>query len=256
MSALLRSFKNIWSHGDDEEYAHEETDTADAHDTPDQSPPSYGSGSGGTSANSYRSDKYSDKYTSSAGYSPSYGGGSGGSNSAPARRLKPVATPLRAREKNIYTLKPTNLDEASIAADYLKTGSAVVLNLEAVDRVNSMRIIDFMSGVCYGLEGQGHAMKLGETIFLFTPTDFEISSDETDYGENRDYFFKDVTPLVPPTATGTPAADAQVASAQAGMSHGGATHSSATHGSTAQGSMTSASSYNSRQSSERRSWER
>jgi FtsZ-interacting cell division protein YlmF len=47
-----------------------------------------------------------------------------------------------------------------------------------------------MSGVCYGLDQQGHAMKLGETIFLFTPGEYEISSDEVDYGENRDHFFK------------------------------------------------------------------
>jgi hypothetical protein len=55
-----------------------------------------------------------------------------------------------------------------------------------------VRIIDFMSGVCYGLESQGHAMKLGDSIFLFTPGEFEISSDELDYGENRDFFFKEI----------------------------------------------------------------
>jgi cell division inhibitor SepF len=65
------------------------------------------------------------------------------------------------REKNIYTLKPKNLEETAIAADHLKTGSAVVLNLDDVDRLLATRIIDFMSGVCYGLESQGHAMKLG-----------------------------------------------------------------------------------------------
>ena len=179
----LRSFKNIWGHGDDDDYAHDEIDA------PDNSEPNRSSYGGDSS---YRSDKY----TSPPAPAPAYGGGSAG---GAGRRLRPVATPLRAREKNIYTLKPKSQDEASIAADYLKTGSAVVLNLEEVDRLNAVRIIDFMSGVCYGLEGQGHAMKLGETIFLFTPAEFEISSDETDYAENREFFFKDVSPL--PTAS-------------------------------------------------------
>jgi FtsZ-interacting cell division protein YlmF len=49
-----------------------------------------------------------------------------------------------------------------------------------------------MSGVCYGLENQGHAMKLGDAIFLYTPGDFDISSDEVDYGENPEFFFKDI----------------------------------------------------------------
>jgi FtsZ-interacting cell division protein YlmF len=67
------------------------------------------------------------------------------------------------------------------------------MNLEGLDHTNAVRVIDFMSGVCYGLEGQGHAMKLGDTIFLFTPCEFEISSDEVDYGENRDFYFKEIT---------------------------------------------------------------
>jgi len=183
MSAFsLRSIKNIWGHGDEADYEPDEAETPAAADDS-----SYRS-------DSYRSEKYapapSSSYTSD--YSTASTGSSGGSSGA-ARRLRPVAVPLRAREKNIYTLKPKSQEEASIAADYLKTGSAVVLNLEAVDRVNAVRIIDFMSGVCYGLDTQGHAMKLGDAIFLFTPGEFEISSDETDYGENREFFFKDLT---------------------------------------------------------------
>ena len=117
------------------------------------------------------------------------GGGRGGNS---GRGLRSVAMPLRAREKNIYTLKPKAMDEASLAADYLKTGCAVVINLDEVERMVAVRIIDFMSGVCYGLEKQGHAMKLGDFIFLFTPGDFEITSDEVDYGENPDFIFKDM----------------------------------------------------------------
>lgn len=166
----VRGFKNIWSHGDDE-YERDEPDALESADSNDEV-----------------EARPSQKYASNGNYKPTYGGGSAG-----ARRLHaPVALPLRAREKNIYTLKPKSQDEASIAADYLKTGSAVVLNLDDVDRMNAVRIIDFMSGVCYGLDNQGHAMKLGDSIFLFTPGDFEISSDETDYAENLEILFKDV----------------------------------------------------------------
>lgn len=177
--AAVRGFKNIWSHGDDE-YERDEPEALEPADSTDEAEARRGQ-----------------KYTSNGSYKPSYGGGSSG-----ARRLHaPVALPLRAREKNIYTLKPKSQDEASIAADYLKTGSAVVLNLDEVDRVNAVRIIDFMSGVCYGLDNQGHAMKLGDSIFLFTPGDFEISSDETDYSENPEILFKDV-PVLPKGSEG------------------------------------------------------
>lgn len=121
-----------------------------------------------------------------------YGGGTSG-GSASSRRLRPVAMPIRGREKNVYTLKPKSMDEASVAADYLKTGCAVILNLDDLSKGAALRMVDFMSGVCYGLDNQGHAMKLGATIFLFTPGDYEITSDEADYGENREPIFRDET---------------------------------------------------------------
>ncbi len=166
------SLRNIWNHGD-EEYAPDDTEAQDA-------------------AEENSSSFQTGNYASAPSPLTSYGGGS--SNARPhSHRLRSVAPAMRTREKNIYTLKPKSQDEATIAADYLKTGSAVVVNLDAVDRTVAVRIVDFMSGVCYGLEVQGHAMKLGETIFLFTPGDFEISSDETDYGENREFIFRDLS---------------------------------------------------------------
>lgn len=221
-SQTARKVRNIWSHGEDDEYAQ------DDHDVPERS----------DDGGSYLDTKYQPpssyepSYTKDSSYSssnngPSYGGGSG--SGASARRLRPVAMPLRAREKNIYTLKPKTQDEAAIAADYMKSGSAVVLNLEEVDRVDAVRIIDFMSGVCYGLEGQGHAMKLGDAIFLFTPSEFEISSDEIDYGENREFFFKEVQAADKAALQAVAAANAQTNHAPAPSSY---------------------------QSNERRSWER
>jgi FtsZ-interacting cell division protein YlmF len=175
--AAVRGFKNIWSHGDDEDYERDEDESSEASDPAPRAEPSP-SGNG-------------QKFAPPSYQKPTYGGGGG--QSGGARRVpSPVALPLRAREKNIYTLKPKSQEEASVAADYLKTGSAVVVNLDEVERLIAVRIIDFMSGVCYGLDNQGHAMKLGDTIFLFTPGDFEISSDEPSYSENAEFFFKDV----------------------------------------------------------------
>lgn len=174
LTQAVRSIRNIWGHGE-EEYADDENDYTD--ETEDTT-----SARAATPAPSYSANPAQ----------PTYGGGSGTSGSG-VKRLRSVApSPLRAREKNIYTLRPKTQEDAAIAADALKAGDAVIINLEEVERSKAVRIIDFMSGVCYGLEGQGHAMKLGELIFLYTPPEFEITSDETDYGENPDFFFRDV----------------------------------------------------------------
>ena len=209
---VTQGFRNLWGQGgEDYDDLAEDTEQGDAPEAasrsrqqeprqsgeesdPFQSEESQSRPTRGVDA---RRDERYPRYTAPAPReSPDYGGGSG-SQGGNSRRLRPVSMPLRAREKNIYTLKPKSMDEASLAADYLKTGCAVVVNLEEVERMVAVRIIDFMSGVCYGLEHQGHAMKLGDTIFLFTPGDFEISSDEVDYAENRDFIFKDVVAQSP-----------------------------------------------------------
>ena len=213
MSALknvAQGFRNLWGAADeDDDYGSDEHDSTPRHSPPATEPESAyndreerperasersGERSGERAA--HRSESRHEKFTApvTSVSEPGYGGGGAG-----ARRLRPINLPLRAsREKNIYTLKPKSLDESSMAADYLKTGCAVVLNLEEVESPTAIRVIDFMSGVCYGLEHQGHAMKLGDKIFLFTPGDFEISSDEVDYAENRDLIFKDVEPAPQP----------------------------------------------------------
>lgn len=221
MSALknvAQGFRNLWGAAD-EEYD-DAPDTIEEREVAEPNEPesSYRDRDASRGDRSDRSERYEKftapagpNYGSSSGSEPTYGGGSG------ARRVRPVTIPLRAsREKNIYTLKPKSLDESSVAADYLKTGCAVVVNLEEVEGPTAIRIIDFMSGVCYGLEHQGHAMKLGDKIFLFTPGDFEISSDEVDYSENRDLIFKDITATAQPAlkAAPKPAAEKSTGSAE------------------------------------------
>ena len=237
-SQTLRNFRNIWNHGDDEyleddEEFERDEDERDSQreaqrDVQRQPAPQNAPTSSTQSRASEPVRAPSDRATF-----PQNGGGTGGGNIDNVKRLRPVSPALRAREKNIYALRPRSQEEAVAAADALKTGDAVIINLEEVPRGEAIRIIDFMSGVCYGLDHQGHAMKLGDLIFLYTPGDFEISSDESDYGENNEPFFMDegdklsalsrvainnprVIPVVAPE-TSTPNVNPQVASQMAQM---------------------------------------
>jgi FtsZ-interacting cell division protein YlmF len=268
---LFGTVRRIWAHGDDEEEENDR-DFIDAEN--EDLDPDYDRGgsashySGYGSDSSYDTPSYSSnsssKYASSAypagrsGYSPlpvnpSVPSSGSAAGSGASGRMRSVNPTLRAREKNIYTIKPKRLDEATVAADCLKTGSAVIVNLEAVDRVTAVRIVDFMSGVCYGIDGAqgqpGHAMKLGEMIFLFTPAEFEITSDETDYAANSEHFFREMTdaqaaPSSAPPHIAPPASVPPASVPPATPPAGGASGSSF------------ASSYNSpNYSAERRPWE-
>ena len=206
MSAIrnvAQGFRNLWGQGGDDDYDEEENSSPRSNEPQpavhhDEPQPSATSSRYSTPTNMRRGESPQDEeepypsytqpprtdYTQASGGGTPTGSGSG-------RRLRPVAMPIRGREKNVYTLKPKSMDEASVAADYLKTGCAVILNLDDLPKGAALRMVDFMSGVCYGLDNQGHAMKLGATIFLFTPGDYEITSDEADFGENREPLFRE-----------------------------------------------------------------
>ena len=190
LTQAVRNFRNIWGQGD-EEYSSDEIedddissrDSGSSRDTLSRDTVSR------TSSSTYPVSSYASSQT------PAHGGGGSSSTAHKPRRMPSIHPGLRGREKNIYTIKPKSQDDATIAADCLKAGDAVIVNLEDVDNMNAVRIVDFMSGVCYGLDSRGHAMKLGDSIFLYTPGDFEIRSDEVDYGENEDLFFIDENPV-------------------------------------------------------------
>ncbi|MCB1029022.1 MAG: cell division protein SepF, partial [Microthrixaceae bacterium] len=71
---------------------------------------------------------------------------------------------------------PDSFNEAQEIADVFKRRQPVIVNLEGADRDLSRRLIDFASGVCYGLGGTME--RVGGQVFLLTPTDVEVSDDD------------------------------------------------------------------------------
>ena len=51
------------------------------------------------------------------------------------------------------TVRPRRFDQAQEVADKFKEGQPVIMNLEGSDREVARRLIDFASGLCYGLDG-------------------------------------------------------------------------------------------------------
>ncbi len=94
----------------------------------------------------------------------------------PRRRRTPVISLHTQRQMEIVVLQPRFFDEARGAADYLKVRRPLVVNLGDADRELAKRIVDFLSGVTYALDG--HVQRVGEEIFLFTPSNIPIAAEE------------------------------------------------------------------------------
>jgi cell division inhibitor SepF len=99
-------------------------------------------------------------------------GGMGGARPRPkVVRPMPVASSARPR-----VVVPTSFNQAQTLADTFKGGQPVVMNLRQADREVSRRLIDFSSGLCYGLGGRME--KLDGQVYLVSPPSVEVTEDE------------------------------------------------------------------------------
>ena len=78
------------------------------------------------------------------------------------------------RRSYIIVIEPHSHDEVQGIADHLKNRSWVIVNLENVDVEIARRVVDFMSGTTYALDGC--MQKVGTGIFVFVPSNQNITA--------------------------------------------------------------------------------
>ena len=71
---------------------------------------------------------------------------------------------------------PRSFNDAQEVADRFRGGAPVILNLQETDAELGRRLIDFCSGLTYGLRGQ--MQRVGDRVFLVTPADVQLSADD------------------------------------------------------------------------------
>ena len=75
----------------------------------------------------------------------------------------------------VMLFRPTSFNDATKAADDLRDKKAVIVNLENVDKAISRRVIDFLSGCAYALDGTVN--KIALATYLFCPHNMEVMGD-------------------------------------------------------------------------------
>ena len=84
-----------------------------------------------------------------------------------------------------FVVMPTSFNQAQDVADKYKHSQPVIMNLQGADRDLSRRLIDFASGLCYGLGGQME--RVANQVYLLTPTNVEVSPEERRRLHERGY---------------------------------------------------------------------
>ena len=83
----------------------------------------------------------------------------------------------------VVLVKPERFENASEIADHLKEKRTVVLNLESTNKDVARRLIDFLSGVAYAVEGK--IKKVAANTYIITPYSVDIMGDLIDELENN-----------------------------------------------------------------------
>lgn len=75
----------------------------------------------------------------------------------------------------VVVIEPKAYNESITIVEALKERKTVILNLQLLDREQSQRIVDFLCGCTHALDGSQR--KIGENVFIFTPSNINISQE-------------------------------------------------------------------------------
>ena len=76
-------------------------------------------------------------------------------------------------------------DDAAKAADELRRKKAVILNMENVDKALTRRVVDFLSGAVYALDGS--VKKVAQSTYLFCPHNMDVIGDLESFQNEGSY---------------------------------------------------------------------
>jgi len=88
------------------------------------------------------------------------------------RTMPSTKPPLAA----IHRAEPKRFNEARDFGERFRDGIPVIMNLQGADDAIARRLVDFASGLVFGLDGK--IERVAERVYLLTPANMEVSAEE------------------------------------------------------------------------------
>ena len=82
---------------------------------------------------------------------------------------------MSSGKQEVVLFHAKTFDDAAKAADELCKRKAVILNMENVDKALTRRVVDFLSGAVYALDGR--VKKVAQSTYLFCPHNMDVTGD-------------------------------------------------------------------------------
>ena len=118
----------------------------------------------------------------------SFGRSSAAPEPAPAARGTGRVVNLNSNAQlQVVLVKPDRFDQVSDIADHLRDKKALVLNLESTNKDVARRLVDFLSGCAYALDGK--IKKVAISTYLITPYNVNVTGDLVEELETSGMYF-------------------------------------------------------------------
>lgn len=82
---------------------------------------------------------------------------------------------INSGKQEVILFHAKTFDDAAKAADELRKKKAIILNMENVDKSLTRRVVDFLSGSVYALDGR--VKKVAQSTYLFCPHNMDVVGD-------------------------------------------------------------------------------
>ena len=113
--------------------------------------------------------------TTSTGVSTGVSGGASAGVSSGSFGSPVLSVNKPAAKQEVVLFRPNSFNDITKAADDLCANRAVVVNMEGVDKAMARRVVDFLSGSVYAL--QGSVTKIAQSAYLVCPHNMDVLGD-------------------------------------------------------------------------------
>ena len=82
---------------------------------------------------------------------------------------------MNSGKQEVVLFHPSSFNDCTKAADDLRDKKGIIVNLENVDKALSRRVVDFLTGCAYALDGKVN--KIAQSTYLFSPHNMNVVGD-------------------------------------------------------------------------------
>ena len=105
------------------------------------------------------------------------------------RGVRPVVSVVQTEIPSmdrIVTLHPRTYSEARSVGEQYRQGNPVIMNLSDMEETERKRLVDFASGLVFGLHGS--IERVTSKVFLLSPENVSVSNDEKNAAAEASFY--------------------------------------------------------------------